>query len=214
MRPAYLPSSDGCLRQAEVLRDLAEVRVASVLPSGVELETVPHPLVVVMTQDCDLEQDFNMRTERVKGGEATLIEQDPLALQGVLLCDAYDATDPRDYLADKNQKLRRTILDNQDARYHYLDHSPGPGEGGNIPPLLLDFRKQFTVPVAPLYEAIQEQSNMRLGVVPPVFLHDLVQRFYSYQGRVALPSAEEVAELGSPSPPSSPEDSGASGSGA
>ena len=81
----YLPSEPASrLWQGEILQDLPQVRLAigSIgVQEGIEVETDPHPLAIVLSQDCDLSQDFKVRAA---GGAV---------LSDVLLCDVFFAGD-------------------------------------------------------------------------------------------------------------------------
>lgn len=56
-----------------------------------------------------------------------------------------------------------------------------------LPELVLDFKKPLTLSTAMVYEGLRLRKVRRFGVVPPVYLHDLIQRFYGFLSRVALP---------------------------
>ena len=55
--------------------------------------------------------------------------------------------------------------------------------------LFLDFKKSMTLPASNLYEGIRNGELRRGAVIPPIYVHDLVQRFYSFMSRVGLPDA-------------------------
>jgi hypothetical protein len=83
----------------------------------------------------------------------------------------------------------RRIKQNQDERYHHFPEAPiGERDGGaGFPNLYLDFKKTLALPTLQLYEGIRDGGVTRRAVVPPIFLHDLVHRFFGYLSRVALP---------------------------
>jgi hypothetical protein len=187
----YEPSpSDGPLRQAEVLKDVVEPRVLSSAEGSVQFVQMPHPLSVVMSQDCDLEQDYNLRFplgETPRTPED--VDREANALQTVILCDAYETENMEEYFPAKLSKAeRRLVAGNRNERYHCLGEATCPG-GEVMAPVMLDLRTPYAVPAAILYEQLADTDAgaTRLGVVPVIYSHDLMQRFFSYQARVALP---------------------------
>jgi hypothetical protein len=189
----YEPSPEGGpLRQAEVLRDVIEVRAVELTDGNVGFVRREHPLSVVMTQDCDLEQDYFLRypgSDSAPGPNE--VDTAPNALRVVLLCDAYDAGDIEPYLPAKfNRKERELILGNRNERYHCLEESASSIDPP-LPPILLDLRTPFGVTATLLYAELEEGIARRAAIVPPIFMHDLMHRFYGYHARVALPPAQD-----------------------
>jgi hypothetical protein len=89
-----------------------------------------------------------------------------------------------------SRKERDLVLKNQYERFHCLDESDAP-VNPPLPPLLLDLRTPFGIPPGALYEQLARNTATRAGIVPPIYMHHLMHRFYGYQARVALPPAEE-----------------------
>src|SRR5437870_1279779 len=83
----YAASSlDEPLRQGEILSDVVQFQLKTsaldeipVKGDAPPFDRVEHPLVVVISQDCDLDQDFKYREQGKKGKEVT----------GVLLCELH-----------------------------------------------------------------------------------------------------------------------------
>jgi hypothetical protein len=185
------PPSEGPLRQAEIVRDLVEHRTVSAQGGEggqVDYLVVHHALAVVMSQDCDLEQDFAVRfPEGADPPDVEDAERHPNALSHVLLCDAYGVEEIRALVPNFGSKDWRRVSKNQNERYHSLEAAPIGGPGGpELEAIVLDFRKHSTVPTSLLYEQLSPSAT-RAAVVPPYFLHDLVHRFYGYLSRVAIP---------------------------
>ncbi len=147
--------------------------------------------MVVMSPDCDLEWDYFLRfpkPEHAAGYQpAPGIESQSKYLPHVLLCDAHP---DEELLAmpGMNKGIWRNVISNQDQRYHHLPSGPvGNPHVSPLPDLVLDFKKPLTIPTSMLYEGVRLFRVRRLGVVPPIYLHDLIQRFYGFLSRVALP---------------------------
>lgn len=56
----------GRVVQGDIIRDVDHIEYVSVKGGIVEVSTIVFPLIVVLTQDCDLEQDFKFRWGRAK----------------------------------------------------------------------------------------------------------------------------------------------------
>ena len=191
----YEPSpSSGPLSQGEILAEVWEHRSLSAASSvgeeqGTEIESLLHPRVIVMTADCDLEQDFNTRFSSERPSESSdIVRHDyrhPALLPHILLCDMYEEQDIRTRLPMGSEVWRR-IRQNQNERYHHLH---GVSQGGReIPPdLYLDFKKAFALPTESVYMAVQADAVARMGIMPPIYIHDLMHRFYGFLSRVGLP---------------------------
>jgi hypothetical protein len=71
-------------------------------------------------------------------------------------------------------------------RYHYFPRA-AVGEGHDLPEAYVDFKKGFAVSTESLYDGVRAGGVRRIAVVPPVHLHDLVQRYHAFHSRVGLP---------------------------
>jgi hypothetical protein len=192
----YLSPRKGQLQQGELLARIWEHR-ANIPPTEQSegatfgITSLLHDFMVVMSPDCDLEWDFFLRfpdsKRAVSYDPVPNIESAGKYLPHVLLCDAY----PDDVLRatqDMNKRLWRNILSNQDQRFHHLPSGAvGSARVTPLPELVLDFKKPLTIPTSMVYEGVRLYRVRRLGVIPPVYLHDLVQRFFGFLSRVALP---------------------------
>jgi hypothetical protein len=156
-----------------------------------EVHSILHPVMVVMSPDCDLVWDFRLRFPDEEAARsytpAQGIEGRSKHIPHVLLCDV-QRRDEILTLSDMTPKRLEAIEKNSEARYHYLEggHVRDP-LAGSLPNLYLDFKTPLTLPTHLLYEGIRLYEVRRLAVVPPVYLHDLIQRFYGFLSRIALP---------------------------
>jgi hypothetical protein len=195
----YDAPASGALLQGEILGDVWEHRArypAIESPPGLSIpfESEQHPLVVVMSSVCDLERDF----EQLFPTSDPWDSYDPagesrVAAAGVktyycFLCDVYDEARIRSQSTVKGSDNWRRIKGNQDERYHRFEPTT-IGENGTreLPDLYLDFRRGFALPSQALYAGIRAGGIERVAVIPPVFIHDLMHRFYSYHSRVGVP---------------------------
>src|SRR6185295_5276550 len=115
--PIYAPSKGGALRQCEIISDLIEpvVEPGSIrdIVKGPFVRGQVHPFAVIISQDCDLEQDFSAR-------QGTQVRQDKL-LQNVLLCDVFEIWELITTNSLRASELRKRLLNNKDERYHFLE---------------------------------------------------------------------------------------------
>ena len=192
MALVYEPPNDGPIRQAELLKSVAEFQPISKTDEGDDLEIrkVDHPLAVVISQDCDLEQDFNLRFP----GEGDPVSRDDAdlshrSISHVILCDAYPETELIRRLPDGfGSKDRRKVQQNQNERYHKLEAALIDGdESKPVEELFFDFRRFFAIPSPDIYDQLAAKTLKRIACVPAYYLHDISQRFFSYQARVAIP---------------------------
>lgn len=163
------------------------------LPSGraAELGSVHHELMVLMSPDCDLLWDFELRFPDTEAQQVYQpvagIENAGKFLPHVLLCDAFDGDQLRN-AQGMNSGTWRDVKRNKDERYHlFAEAKVGDARASPLPSLCLDFKRVMTFPTPALYEGIRLHGIRRLAVVPPVHLHALMHRFYAFQSRVAVP---------------------------
>lgn len=151
----------------------------------IDVEPITHTYALIIDQDCDLLSDFVRRTE------GKLDHQN--ILQHVLLCDVFKEQEIR--LRLPGGDLLRRVKQNQDERFHCLPAGSigdegcedcAPGDTNDLPPLYLDFKRVLTLRTSDLYRAIELRKAKRLALIPPIYSHDLIHRFYSFRGRIGL----------------------------
>lgn len=196
MPPKYANPGNGPLLQGEILTEIHEHR--PMYPSGppppgglsTNIYSIRHQWMVVMSPLCDLEQDF----KRVRFPHGQIEEpsvytdsDDPNTVSHVLLCDAYPVDVVRQRFLGQ-RTLWEQVESNEHKRYHCLREAKiGDSEVDQLPRLFLDFKKGLALPSVSLYEAIRLNQVKRVAVVPPIYVHDLTQRVYTFLSRVGLP---------------------------
>jgi hypothetical protein len=193
-RRIYTASSQSeRLRQGEVLSELLQARLAlgSLSATGSDQalsETTPvvrveydeHPLVVVLGQDCDLEQDYSRRSA---GGRPLLLN--------VLLADVFDAGALQGRLRTEENSGSsdwRRIKGNHVPRFQFL-HSVAIDQdsgGTGLPDLAVDFRLYFSMRTDELYERLKLGLTKKRCRLQTPYAEHLAHRFYTYQSRVPL----------------------------
>jgi hypothetical protein len=178
----------GPLRQSEILSDVVQRRQSfrSLGTDKRELEEIRHPHAVVVTQDCDLEQDFKARLE-----EPSTPNVADKVIPNILLLEAISVTELLAGLAGKD--IRKRVRQNKDERYHVFQRveAADDAEGVGLTALGADFKRCFTVPTDELYAQLRSNAKRRTYLSSPYMEH-FAKRFADFQSRVALPKAHEI----------------------
>jgi hypothetical protein len=169
----YAPVASGALRQGELVVDLKQgvLDIAALRDGRHIVDTVTRSFALVVTQDCDLEQDYS-------SGKRVL---------SVLFCIAQTAEATRASSPDFKSTGWKRVVQNKEMRFHFLQ-GPIPAEDNaaeGLPDLVVDFKSYFALPRDEAYFRI-EQLRRRCALVSPYVEH-LSTRFAHYLARVALP---------------------------
>lgn len=138
------------------------------------------PYIVILSQDCDLSEDFKNRAEPEN-------ENNDKFLQTILVCPAYlsESFFKGEHITNWKmhpfQPKEKDYLKNNDKfkRYHYLC----PNDNFRIPDLVIDFKHFLTIPRELLYDC---KSNY-VASLEELFREYLSQRFANYIARIGLP---------------------------
>ena len=180
----YTVDASPRIRQGDILQNLKYQYVDN------DLVTVLFPYTVVLSQDCDLDQDFIARNP--KDGEQPHHDS---YLDTVLVCPAFNADKFRtgQHLASlelvmeaKNKHQWKYIKSNRDPRYHYLEGVPEKG----IPELVIDFKRYYVISRDYVYSNFETQFA---ASIQELYRELLSQRFAYYLSRVALPDENSIA---------------------
>lgn len=186
----YSSDTSSRYRQGDILREVQIVEWAEVVDDQFVLSERYLPYCVVLSQECDLEHDFNNRIDLIKCERDT-----DKFLQSILVCPAYPAAQLRQgiHLNDSGLKMQRINSDewkrvkqNSNYRYHFL-----PEHGDiQLPELALDFKHYFTMPREVAYR-IKTREKV-LTALDDLFREHLSGRFAQYLSRVGLPELESA----------------------
>lgn len=172
--------------QGDIYRDIDFIEYAVEKSGIMEVSKINFPLIIVLTQDCDLEQDYHTRWSR----KAT--SSHDKWLLSVLVAPLYNAEHVYigEHLSALNLKMQsiskeathgKFLRKNQLPRYHYLEF---PSEI-HIVPSVIDFRHYFSVNVQHLKKV--RKTNFVCNI-PALFREDISQRFASFLSRIGLPT--------------------------
>lgn len=189
----YVRHDSGRYCQGDILRDITVVTWAAEQETGagreVKISDRELSYAVVLTQDCDLEQDYRNRSDSGR-------KDNDKYLQSILLCPAYQAEQLHQgtHLAEQaltmqsfNTDRWKSIRSNNVYRYHYLSAYPD----FQIPELVIDFKHYLTIPRDVLYDPDLPRSY--LGSISELFRENLSTRFSQYLCRIGLPDLRQVA---------------------
>lgn len=143
------------------------------------------PLAIVLTQDCDLEQDHRFRNQNDENRS-----QDKYLLS-VLLAPIYNVEHiyTGEHMSSlgmvmttiqKNRTPGTNLKNNETPRYHYLEF---PADT-HIAPSVIDFKQYFSMSVVELTEHKKSNFLCKLG---DLYREDVSQRYSSYLSRIGLP---------------------------
>jgi hypothetical protein len=169
------------LRQGELLTNVVFVRLdlATLSADSPGVQRVTHPYALILTQDCDLEQDFRARQG---------VNKPDKLIPAVLLCEVITAEQLRGSTGITTD-IWKGISQNKNERYHFLQKIEPACDAcrEGLPELGIDFKRYFTLPTDELYRRIEMGEARRRCVLASPYLEHLSSRFAYFMSRVALP---------------------------
>ncbi len=171
--------------QGDIFRNVEYVEYTAEKSGIIEVSKILFPLVIVLTQDCDLEQDYRHRWSRQASGT-----QDKWLLS-VLVAPLYNAEHvfQGEHLSELHMTMQQInakrspgkyLKNNQLPRFHYLEFP----EDIPIVPSVIDFKHYFSVNVKYLHKI---KKTHFVCSVSSLFREDVSQRFASFLSRIGLP---------------------------
>lgn len=179
----------GRVSQGDIYRDVEFVEYVAEKKGIIEISKIVFPFVIVLTQDCDLEQDSKIRHQRILAQT-----QDKLILS-VLVAPLYnveqvyigehlDQLGIRMRMINKIKTPGKYLRINEIPRYHYIKFP----EGVTISPSVIDFKHYFSVHV----EYLRRKKSDLVYQVLPLYREDISHRFASFLSRIGLPEAQNA----------------------
>jgi len=172
------------LCQGDIFRGIEFIEYVMEKAGIVEISKIVFPLVIVLTQDCDLEQDHR----RFK---SSISQDHDKWLLSVLVAPLYNVEHvyQGEHLSELNMQMQKInpkktpgeyLKDNRLPRFHYLEFP------GNVPivPSVIDFKHYFSVNVNYLHRV---KKTKFVCSVSSLFREAISQRFASYLARIGLP---------------------------
>lgn len=189
-RQAYLKSEKSRLCQGDILSDVSFPE--QLIARGGEISVTQRilPYAIVLSQDCDLEQDFSNRKAEAGNHDKYL--------PSIIVSPAYPAEmlrlgkhleNVKQAMQNIDSKRFKQLKQNNLYRYHYLHSSVAcelPELG--VPELIIDFKHYFTIPRDVAYK---DSLSLRVASLNELFRENLSQRFYYFMNRIGLPDTIE-----------------------
>jgi len=176
--------------QGDLIRDVEFIEYAEIISGEIEISKIIFPVVIVLTQDCDLEQDFN---NRLKNEQKDSANQDKYLIS-TLVAPVYNIEQfyDGDHLSELGLKMQtiskkekktdnRFLRQNQNPRYHYLEFP----DDFPLPNSVIDFKHYFTTNLQYLRRI---KPTHFIGKVSELYRESVSHRFASFLARIGLPS--------------------------
>lgn len=183
MGSPYIDAPSKRYRQGDILRDVEIAAWAETVDSTINVVHRKVRYAVVVSQECDLEHDYNNRNDKEKYKDST-----DKYLQSILLCPAYPALQLKEGTHVPNEPKQRlgsdlwkSVRNNNNYRYHALPEA----YEFQVPELILDFKHYLTIP--PEYAYRPQFKACVLAALGDLFREHMSHRFAHYLSRVGLP---------------------------
>jgi len=175
------------INQGDIFTNVEHIEYAMEENGVVEVSMIIFPLVIILSQDCDLQQDHNFRY-----GDPRPPTQDKYLLS-VLVAPLYNVEHfyEGEHLSElglsmatferrKDKTANKSLKNNEIPRYHYLDFP----KSIPIVPSVIDFKHYFSVNVQYLKKCKPQNFVCK---VSELYREDISLRFANFLSRIGLP---------------------------
>lgn len=138
------------------------------------------PYLIILSQDCDLQQDFTAREVWKEDKYIDHVLVAPAFLYKQLIQGTHREGMGMQQIGSSTKQS--DILKNNDKRYHTVQTKEG--ESNDIGRLTIDFKLFFTIPRNLLYEKFFDKYYCSLN---ELYREDLSLRFANFISRIGLP---------------------------
>ena len=175
------------LRQGDIISNIDYIQKLEEIIEGpegnLEITIIDFPLVIILTQDCDLDRDFKNRhsTESILDDDKKLISA---LVAPVYNSEQFFEGSHLEYIGRKmqriNSKRRQILKKNETPRYHYLEFPPESSIANSV----IDFKHYFSMNIEHLEQIKKDHFECQ---VKELYREDISHRFVSYLSRIGLP---------------------------
>jgi len=175
----------GRVCQGDVFGEVPFIEYAVETNGIIEVSKIVFPLVIVLSQDCDLQQDSKNSSLRRDAAAGSL-------LLSVLVAPLYNAVHVLngEHLSELGIRVtpitsstaKHLLTTNQNPRYHYFEFP----DKDHLVPCIVDFKHYFSINAKFLQDV---RRTHRVTSVSTLFREDISHRFASYLARIGLPNA-------------------------
>lgn len=186
-------SEETRLNQGDILQNIECIESIQEKDGIITVSKIAFPLVIVLTQDCDLNSDFRSREKnKTKNPSDQTIEHDKY-LFSVIVAPLYnyDLFRKGEHLLDLGLKMqtitskqKAPLENNETPRYHYLEFD----DSVPIVNSVIDFKHYFTLNLQNLSEL---KKSHYVCTVSELFRERISQRFANFLSRIGLPELEK-----------------------
>ena len=154
------------------------------------------PFITVLSQDCDLSQDYDCFIDQSKQDKGQILEHIlicPCFFENDVLSGTYISRQTPDWRKENRScsviggEWKRRLKGNADARFYYIEEYKQ--DGISLPAMVMDFKFFLTVPRDLLYASYSESYVCSLS---EIFREGLSQKFANYISRIWLPVFPKV----------------------
>lgn len=170
---------DDRISLGDIFENVSVIESVEVTEDNLTLSQLQFPLLICLTQDCNLNQDYNsvgIKTQRLFHILVAPVFKFESYLEGGYLGALREPS--------KKQKITDTaiqsIIKNETPRYHYINF------GSDFSALIVDFLHFFTINRDSLYAT----KEHRIGSLEDLYKESISQRFAYYLSRIGLPDVE------------------------
>ena len=153
------------LSQGDVLKDVEYIEYVTEKDGNIEISKIIFPLAIILTQDCDLEQDFKFRWSSNSNSKT-----EDKWLMSVIMAPLYNLEHvfAGEHLSELKMTMEtinrkkspgKYLLQNERPRYHYLNFPEKLG----IAPSVIDFKHYFSANVSLLKKHKRHNFICQIG---------------------------------------------------
>ncbi len=174
------------LLQGDILKEVPYLEYCNEDNGRIEISQIFFPLVLVISQSCDLTWDYeNRHKENASNQDKYLFSAIVLPLynyEHFIIGEHLSELDRQmqKFSKDKKKTENRNIRQNVNPRYHYLEFE----DKYSIVPSVIDFKHYFSVNIEQLERL---RSTNYICTVDELFRERISQRFAEYLSRIGLP---------------------------
>jgi hypothetical protein len=169
--------------QGDIFQNIEHIDYVKIENGFIECSKIIYPFVIVLTQDCDLEQDYNNRNSAKNIHDKIIFSVIVAPLYN------YEHSITGGHLSNlklvmqafkKDTTPDKDLRNNQKPRYHYLEFKNLP-----VPNSVIDFKHYFTVNLQYLSNI---KNKNRVCKIAELYREEISQRFAYYLSRIGLPN--------------------------
>ncbi len=191
MKVRVYHETSGIINQCDLFKNVEFLEFVQEDGDVITVSKIVFPLAIVLTQACDLQQDYNARKRNF---ELNTGNQDKFLIS-VIVAPVYNFEDLRlgnhleqlgltmQVMGSRTKSPCECIIKNENKRYHYLSFP----DDIEIVDSVIDFKHYFTVTVNYLNKIYNEQY---ICSIDSLYREQISQRFSNFLARIGLPDPE------------------------